>query len=219
MKTRGTLSIAGAARRIGILALGVVLLGATSARADSLRSRQTIVDLIGQADLIIRGNVIEITDGIENGVPFTQVKVQIKETIRGNVSGEYTFRQFGLLAPRPMGNGLVNHNLNPAGWATYQAGEEVVLFLWPQASKTGLRTTVGLKHGKFGVKAGNAMNQGDNLGLFQDVAVDQRLLNDTDKRVLATKKGAVNAEAFVSLVRRAVKDQWIERGKMRNATR
>jgi hypothetical protein len=219
LKTRNRFSIAAAARKLGVLAIGVVLLGATVARADTLQSRQTIVDLIGQADIIIRGNVVEVTDGIENGVPFTQVKVQVKETIRGNVSGEYTFRQFGLLAPRPMGNGLVNHNLNPAGWASYRSAEEVVLFLWPQASKTGLRTTVGLKHGKFALKAGGAMNQGDNLGLFQNVEVDQRLLNDNDKRVLSTKKGAVNAEAFVSLVRRAVKDQWIEKGKMRNATR
>ena len=59
--------------------------------------------------------------------------------------------------------------------------------------------------------------KGDNEGLFQDVVVDQKLLNDNDKRVMATRKGRVNAESFVSLVRRAVKDQWIEKGKMRNA--
>ena len=203
---------------LGAIALGVVLLGATVARADSLESRQTVVDLIQQADTIIRGDVVELTDGIdENNLPYTQVKVQIKETIRGNVSGEYTFRQFGLLKPRRMENGRLNVMVNPAGWASYQAGEEVVLFLWPHASLSGLRTTVGLKHGKFAIKAGGAMNQGDNEGLFQDVVVDQKLLNDNDKRVMATKKGQVNAEAFVSLVRRAVKDQWIEKGKMRNA--
>jgi hypothetical protein len=61
------------------------------------------------------------------------------------------------------------------------------------------------------------MSQSDNEGLFDGVAVDQSMLNDNDKRVLATKKGPVNAEAFVSFVRRAVKDQWIEKGKMRNA--
>jgi hypothetical protein len=204
-------------RKLGALAIGLVLLGATHVQADSLQSRQNVVDLIEQAELIIRGDVVEVTDGIENGVPFTEVKVQVKEAIRGSVGAEYTFRQFGLLAPRAMGNGLVNYNVNPAGWATYRQNEEVVLFLWPQARKTGLRTTVGLKHGKFGIKAGGAMNQGDNLGIFQDVAVDQSVLNDNDKRLLATKKGPVNAESFVSFVRRAVKDQWIQRGRMRNA--
>jgi hypothetical protein len=204
-------------RKLGVLAIGLVLLGATHVQADSLQSRQNVVDLIEQAEIIIRGDVVEVTDGIENGVPFTEVKVQVKEAIRGSVGAEYTFRQFGLLKPRAMGNGLVNYNVNPAGWATYRQNEEVVLFLWPQARKTGLRTTVGLKHGKFAVKAGGAMNQGDNLGMFQDVEVDRSVLNDNDRRLLATKKGPVNAESFVSFVRRAVKDQWIQRGRMRNA--
>ena len=203
---------------LGAIALGVVLLGATSARADSLVSRQNIVDLIEQAEIILRGDVVEVTDGIdENQMPYTQIKVRVKETIRGTVAGEYTFRQFGLIAPRTMGDGRININVTPSGWATYKHGEEVILFLYNAASVTGLRTTVGLKQGKFGINLGAAMSQSDNAGLFEGVAVDQSLLNDTDKRVLATKKGAVNAEAFVSLVRRAVKDQWIQKGKMRRA--
>ena len=203
---------------LGAIALGVVLLGATSARADSLVSRQNIVDLVEQAEIILRGDVVEVTDGIdENQMPYTQVKVRVKETIRGTVAGEYTFRQFGLLTPRKTGDGRININVTPSGWATYKHGEEVILFLYNAASVTGLRTTVGLKQGKFGINLGAAMSQSDNAGLFEGVAVDQSLLNDTDKRVLATKKGPVNAEAFVSLVRRAVKDQWIQKGKMRRA--
>lgn len=219
MKTRSSLSIAGAARKLGLLAIGVVLLGASVARAETLNARQSIVDLIGQSDVIIHGDVVEVTDGIENGVPYTQVKVRVKESLRGAIGAEYTFRQFGLLAPRKMGNGLVNLNVTPIGWSKYTMNEEVMLFLWPQASKTGLRTTVGLEHGKFTLKAGRAMNGGENVGLFQDIAVDKRLLNDNDMRVLATTKGAVNADAFVSFVRRAVKDQWIEKKEMRNETR
>jgi len=61
------------------------------------------------------------------------------------------------------------------------------------------------------------MSQSDNLGLFQNVSVDPSLLNDNDKRLMATKKGAVNADSLLSLVRRAVNDKWIERGKMRRA--
>ena len=219
MKIRSNLSIAGAARTLGLLAIGVVLLGATVARADTLNARQSIVDLIGEADVIIHGEVVELTDGIENGVPFTQVKVRVKEALRGTVGAEYTFRQFGLLAPRKMGNGLVNVSVTPVGWSTYTMNEEVMLFLWPQGRKTGLRTTVGLKHGKFALKAGRAMNEDENLGLFEDVAVNSRLLDDNDRRVLATKKGAVSADAFVSFVRRAVNDRWIERKEMRNATK
>lgn len=211
-------SISGSARRLGAFALGLILLAATSAQADSLHSRQNIVDLIEYSEIILRGNVVEVTDGIdENRLPYTQVRVQVTETIRGTAAGEYTFRQFGLIAPRNMGDGRINFNVTPASWATYKTGEDVILFLYTAASASGLRTTVGLNQGKFKLHVGGAMSQSDNVGLFQDVAVDQSLLNDNDKRLMATKKGAVNADSFLSFVRRAVKDQWVERGKMRRA--
>jgi len=202
---------------LGAIVLGVVLLGATSARADSLQSQPNIVDLINDAEIILRGNVVEVTDGFdENNLPYTEVKLQVKETLKGGVSGEYTFRQFGLLKPRSI-NGKTYLGVTPNGWATYSADEDVVLFLYKAASLSGLRTTAGLNNGKFAITAGNAMSQSDNLGLFQNVAVDQSLLNDNDKRLFATKKGAVNADSLLSFVRRAVNDKWIERGKMRRA--
>ena len=205
------------ARGLGVWLLGALLLGATSAQADTIVRRQNIVNLIGEAEIILRGDVVEVTDGIENNVPYTQIKIKIKETIRGTATGEYTFRQFGLLKPRPAGNGISYNAVTPSGWATYRPNEEVILFLYKRARLTGLRTTVGLGQGKFGVHVGRAASQQDNVGLFENVAVDRNLLNDADKRLLATKKGAVNAESMLSLVRRAVKDRWIERGKMRHA--
>src|SRR5688572_13461733 len=42
-----------------------------------------IVDLIGDSELIVRGMVKEVTDGIENGVPYTQVTVSVDEALRG----------------------------------------------------------------------------------------------------------------------------------------
>jgi len=78
-------------------------------------------------------------------------------------------------------------------------------------------TTVGLGQGKVNFKGGNAESQFSNEGLFEKVEIDSRLLNDKDKRLLATKKGAVNAEGFQSFVRRAVRGRWIEGGKMRHA--
>ena len=79
MRTRISFSIAATARRLVVLAIGTVLLGATVARADSLQSRQTVVDLISQADTIIRGNVVGVTDGIDaNNLPYTEIKVQMR---------------------------------------------------------------------------------------------------------------------------------------------
>jgi hypothetical protein len=176
-----------------------------------------IVDLIGESDLIVRGLVKELSDGFENGVPYTQVTVKVSEALRGKFGDEYTFRQFGLLQPKKMENGKVNLNVTPDGWSKYKQGEDVVLFLYKQAKITKLRTTTGLGQGKVVVKGGNAESQFGNSGLFENVEVDQKLVNDRDKRMLGTKKGAVNTESFLSFVRKAVKGKWVEGGKLRHA--
>ena len=189
----------------------------TEAESVPISSAPNIVDLIGESEYIIRGFVTDVTDGFENGIPYTQVTVQIKEALRGGLGQEYTFRQFGLLKPRKMENGKVNLNVTPEGWAKYTVGEDALLFLFKRASMTGLQTTVGLGQGKVVFQGGNATSQFLNEGLFENVHVDAKLLNDKDRRLLATKKGAVNADGFVSFVRRAVNNKWIEGGKMRHA--
>ncbi|HKX83080.1 MAG TPA: hypothetical protein VJL58_02575 [Pyrinomonadaceae bacterium] len=178
-----------------------------------------IVDLIDESELIVRGMVKEVTDGFENGVPYTQVTVQVSEALRGTTGDEYSFRQFGLTQPRRLENGKTYLGITPEGWSKYKDGEDVVLFLCKQASMTGLRTTVGLGQGKVLFQNGNATSQFDNKGLFENVEVNQSLLNDKDKRLLATKKGAVNGDGFMSFVRRAVKNKWIEGGKLRHANK
>jgi hypothetical protein len=176
-----------------------------------------IVDLVADSETIIQGMVKEVTDGIENGVPFTQVTVAVGEALRGQVGDEYTFRQFGLAKPRSLGNGKVYLGVTPEGWSKYTVGENAMLFLYKRASMTGLQTTVGLGQGKVVFENGNAISQDGNDGLFENVEVSSNLLNDKDKRLLATKKGAVNADGFLSFVRRAVRDKWIEGGKLRHA--
>jgi hypothetical protein len=176
-----------------------------------------IVDLIADSETIFRGQVKEVTDGFENGVPYTQVTMVVSEKIRGNAGEEFTFRQFGLKAPRSMGNGKVYLGTTPEGWAKYSVGDDAMMFMYERASMTGLQTTVGLGQGKVMFQGGNAISQAGNEGLFGNVDVNANLLNEKDKRLLATKKGAVNAEGFQSFVRRAVNGRWIEGGKMRHA--
>ena len=188
----------------------------TTEAQETASAAPNIVDLIDDSELIISGMVTEVTDGFENGLPYTQVKVEVSDALRGQVGAEYTFRQFGLKEPRRMGNGKVYLGVTPAGWAKYEVGEQTMLFLHKAASVTGLRTTAGLGQGKVVFKSGNAVSQASNEGLFEGVEVNDNLLNDRDKRLLATKKGAVNAEGFKSFVERAVKENWIEGGKMRH---
>lgn len=190
----------------------------TDANTNEVSSEETnVVDLIGDSELIVRGMVKELADGIDNGVPYTEVTIQVTEALRGRFGEDYTFRQFGLLQPKKMGNGKVNLNVTPDGWARYKNGEDVILFLYKQASITGLRTTTGIGQGKLTVSNGNVESQFGNVGLFENVEADGKLLNDGDKRLLGTKKGPVNKESFLSFVRKAVKDKWIEGGKIRHA--
>jgi len=197
----------------------IFILAAVSITTATTSTRQlNLVDLVGQSQLILHGTVKSVTDGIDSrGIPYTEVTIRVAEALRGDIKGEYTFRQFGLLKPRAMGNGTVNLMVTPAGWATYTKGEETILFLYKRAAWTGLQTTVGLGQGKFKVQMAGAMNQMSNAGLFQNVAIDLSLLGSREQRALLTQKGAVNVNAFVSLVRQAVQGKWIEAGRMRHA--
>jgi hypothetical protein len=198
--------------------LAVVLFAACVANATTFSKQANLVDLIGESELIIHGTVKDVTDGIdERGIPYTEVTIRVLEALKGDVSGDYTFRQFGLLKPRSLGNGKVNLMVTPSEFATYSKGEETILFLYKQARQTGLRTTTGLSHGKFKVSLGGATSQANNAGLFDGIDMDLTTLTDTQKRVFATKSGAVNAQAFVSLVKQAVSEKWVETGRMKNA--
>jgi hypothetical protein len=194
-----------------------LLLASASAFATVQPRDTTIVDLVGKSELILRGTVKSVSDGIDaRGFPYTEVTLHVAEAIRGDVGTEYTFRQFGLLKPRSMGNGMVNLMVTPSGWTTYSQGEEAILFLNRHAKYTGLQTTVGLGRGKFKVSASGASNDANNSGLFNHVKVEPNLLAGADRRMMSANRGAVDTKAFVSLVRKAVNGRWVEQGSMRN---
>jgi hypothetical protein len=202
--------------QFGLVGLCLLLCNA-NAVATVLMRETNIVELLGKSELILRGSVTSVTDGIDaRGLPYTEVTLHVAEAIRGEVGTEYTFRQFGLLKPRSMGNGMVNLMVTPAGWTTYARGEEAILFLNRHAKYSGLQTTVGLSQGKFKVSVAGTTNEANNSGLFAHVKVEPNLLGESDRRVMSTKKGAVDTKAFVSLVRKAVNGRWIEQGSMRN---
>jgi hypothetical protein len=202
--------------RIGALSL-CGLLACTAVQATVQERETNIVELVGKSELILRGTVESVSDGIDaHGLPYTEVTLRVNDAIRGQVGSEYTFRQFGLLKPRRMGNGLTNVMVTPAGWATYTKGEDTILFLFKHAKYTGLQTTVGLGQGKFNVALAGAANHASNSGLFAHVSVNPTLLADSDRRVMNTERGVVNAKAFVRLVHKIVDGRWIEQGSMRN---
>ncbi len=196
------------------------LLAPASAHATTVKKQLNLVDLLQESELIVRGRVKSVQDGIdERGIPYTEVTLQVGEALKGQPGREFTFRQFGLLAPRRTGDGRVNLMVTPSAWSTYAKGQESIFFLRRPASWTGLRTTAGLSQGQFRVSAAGATNAVDNAGLFDRVVVDPGLLGDAERRVMSTTRGAVNARTFSSLIRQAVEGKWVETGRMRHADR
>lgn len=197
-----------------------ILLAPAAASATTVKKQLNIVDLLQESEVIVRGRVRSVQDGIDSrGIPYTEVTLQVSEALKGQPGQEFTFRQFGLLAPKRMGDGRVNLMVTPASWSTYAKGEESVFFLRRAASWTGLRTTVGLSQGQFRVSAAGAANSINNAGLFERVAVEPGLLGDAEQRVMGTTRGAVNARSFTSLIKQAVDGKWVENGRMRHADR
>lgn len=193
---------------VALLLLCVGVMGAVSVDATTVK-KQNIGDLISLGEYILVGTVDRVTDGFDaNGVPYTEVTVRVDEAAKGVTGGTYTFRQFGLTKPRDMGNGYTNLNVTPDGWATYSAGEEVVLFLYKAAAWTGLRTTVGLFQGKFTVRDGMVTNIINNEGLFDGVRMDKTKLNEKELAMVSQHYGKIDIKTLRSFITKAVDQQW-----------
>lgn len=178
--------------------------------------QQNLIDLIGQSSQIVVGTIKSVTDGFSSdGVPYTEVTLNVREQIRGKKNETYTFRQFGLLAPRKI-DGRTYLGVTPEGWPHWSEKETVMLFLSGQARLTGLQTTVGLGQGKLRMQQGKLSSETKNAGLFTGVQLNATGLNQAQTEMLKTDGLPVDANSFIELVRRAVNENWIEKGVMKN---
>ena len=192
-------------------------LAALPAAATQLVSAN-LTRLIGQSDLIVSGKVKDVTDGVDaSGLPYTEVTIAVGASAKKKLAArsDFKFRQYGLLKSRKMPDGRFFIAKAPEGFPTWAKDEQVVAFMYKPASKTGLQTTVGLSQGKFTANGGRLSNAQLNQGLFTGVKVDPRLLSPSESALLGGTAGAVDANALMSLVNRAVAGQWIEKGAMR----
>ena len=138
----------------------------------------------------------------------------------GELSSTYRVRESGVDESRD--SNLLNTGTIRASsyiwrpWFAQVNGEKVVVFLYKAGAATGFRTTVGLFQGKFAINAGKISNKIDNQGLFQGIQIDPKLTTDLEAKMLQSKQGSVPADPFISLVDKAVKQNWINRGSMRH---
>ena len=136
-------------------------------------------------------------------MPYTEVTVRVIERFRGAQGTRFTFRQFGLSAPRTMPDGKVYLGGRPEGWPTWNVGEVSLLFLYQKARVTGLPD-----HRRIWATASSAwamawrVNAYDNVGLFSNVEVDRSKLSADENRMFDARNGPVNADTLRKFVRR-----------------
>jgi hypothetical protein len=192
--------------------------------------RQNLGQLTEVADIILVGKVIEMTDGLtENNLPYTEITFEVSQSIK---SGGYkfvtppkwegkkpekwpgrqtfTYRQFGLLRPRDMGDGKTLA-VTLDGFPKYKIDEEVMVFLYKPADQSGFRTTVGLAQGKFSIKKGKMANIINNRHLFANMEIEQEKLQAAERHMLTQRSGPIDATMAINLVSRAVKEGLFKR--------
>jgi hypothetical protein len=193
-------------RRACAPVLLALLWSSIPAHATTVRP-MNIVDLVNHSETIVAGRVESVVDGFTaSGMPYTEVTVHVIEHFRGADGSSFTFRQFGLSAPRTLPNGKVYLGGRPEGWPTWNVGEVSLVFLYQKARVTGFQTTVGLGYGKLGMGNGVAVNAYDNVGLFSNVEVDRAKLSADENRMFDAKNGPVNANTLRTFVRRLVNE-------------
>lgn len=190
----------------------VMATGVSVAQANSMK-KQNLLELMQATDSIVVGTVTKKTDGLQQGLPYTEITLDVGQSVKGDHGATYTFRQFGLIEPRSAGNGKVNLMVTPAGWPTYTEGERVMLFLHTPASTTGFQTTAGLVQGKFSIRGDRVANGTGNDSLFDGVQINQKLRPE-HQDLVNQPGGSYATEDFLSLVRTAVEENWIENGVM-----
>ncbi len=210
-------SVPAAILRPRIAVLAALLACASAVQATQLPP-QNLSQMIGKAALIVSGEVVAVKDGIQDGVPYTEVTLKVAGSAKQDLApkSSYTFRQFGLLKARKMSDGRYLLPAKIEGMPTWVVGERVLTFMNKPSAKTGLSSPVGLAQGKFSINGSKAANSFNNVGLFDGVQVITRgLLRAPETSMLSKTSGPVDVNVLQGLVSRAVKNNWIATGAMR----
>ena len=195
-----------------VLSFAILALGLNVAHAKNI-NKQNLVELMTHTDSILIGTVASKEDGFQEGLPYTEITLDVGQSVKGDHGPSYTFRQFGLIEPKPTDDGRINLMVTPAGWPTYHKGEQVMLFLHKPASETGFQTTAGLTQGKFTIRGSQVANGIDNDSLFAGMKINGKL-SPGQQDLVNQAGGSFAAEEFFALVKTAVEENWIENGVM-----
>ena len=208
-----------------------LLLTALAAAHASAPRRANLLDLCDDARTIVAGTVVSVGPGTAGGLPVKVVTLRLRAVLKSvdpkgrlrGPGGTFTFKQYYPGARR-------SHVPLP----DYQPGEEVVLFL-AGLSDLGLTAPIGLAQGKFTVtqtgEGGSAeslvANSYDNANLSVSDPESEKngraargrarlrtLGASREEGDILTRKvsGPVEYRAFISLVRKVVRESGNEKG-------
>ena len=179
---------------------------------------QNLVDLISQSERIVMGTVSDVSDGYnDKGIPYTQITLQVSETLKGDPDSTYRFRQFGLISPTGSPSGSDYPGTSPVGFLRWENGETVLVFLHQPARLTGLQTTVGLSQGKLKKVHDRFESSTGISNLFENLVVEAGDLSSGQIDMLRDTGDSVDANLLLALLRRAVNENWVGNGVMHYA--
>ncbi len=166
-------------------------------------------EMVYGAHRIFLGTCVTVEDNTVPGteIPVTTYTFSVLEPIKGEIKETVVLRQLGVRRPRVRsGKVLVFH---VPGMPVYRVGQEVVLFLVAD-SPLGLASPVGLSQGAFTVveRQGKKMlknglqNAGLLNGLSQETNADKWKLSEDERTLLAIRKGPIDYELFMAVVKK-----------------
>jgi hypothetical protein len=122
--------------------VGLILAVSVAQAATVLRF--DVTELTKRAVVILHGKVVsKKARKSKNGDIFTDIQIEVKDAVAGAQGTAYAFSIYGGV--------LGDKGSTIAGAATYDVGEEILVFL-DRANKLGLRTAIGLAQGKFTIR-------------------------------------------------------------------
>jgi hypothetical protein len=134
----------------------------------------TLRDLVGRADRIVRGTVIDADEGVVGAgggtLPIVVYRIQVEEVLKGSVADGEVLEVRMLGTPKQLANGPYRRASLLRDLPRFAVGRDY-LFALTRPSRIGLSTTVGLGQGLFQLRGRRgqetAVNDANNLGLFE----------------------------------------------------
>ena len=195
---------------------GLCLLLASANAIATMQQRETnIVELVGKSELILRGTVKSVTDGIDaswlplygsNAFMSPRRFAARSEPSTPSASSGCSSRAAWATA------WSISWSLRPAGPRMRRAKKQFCSSIGAPSTPVFRPPSAWPMENSRYPTAG-ASNDANNSGLFTHVKVEPNLLAGSDRQMMSIEKGPVDTKAFVSLVRKAVKGRWIEAGE------